>query len=59
MKRWLNEGILTGERPKRIRRRRIMPETGKPPEPGEGYEEVAGGDFDSDNEEWDYEDAPV
>jgi hypothetical protein len=55
----LNEGILTGERPKRIRRRRIMPETGKPPEPGEGYEEVAGGDFDSDNEEWDYEDAPV
>lgn len=59
VKRWLNDGILTGERPKRVRRRRLMPDTGLPPEPGEGYEEVADDDFNSDNEEWDYEAAPV
>ena len=48
---WLNSGVLTGEKPKRMRRRKIMPETGKPPEPGEGYEVVvADGDFGSDNE---------
>jgi hypothetical protein len=55
----LNDGILTGERPKRTRRRRLIPLTGLPPEPGEGYEEVADDDFDSDNDEWDYEDVKV
>jgi len=47
---WLNSGILTGENPQRMRRRRLMPETGLPPEPGEGYEVVADDDFNSDNE---------
>ena len=47
---WLNSGVLTGEKPKRIRRRRRMPETGLPPEPGEGYEPVPEDDFNSDDE---------
>jgi len=33
-----------------MRRRKMMPETGKPPEPGEFYEVVADDDFGSDNE---------
>jgi hypothetical protein len=47
---WLNSGVLTGEKPKRMRRRRRMPETGLPPEPGEGYEPVQEDDFNSDDE---------
>ena len=47
---WLNSGVLTGEKPERMRRRKFMPETGKPPEPGEGYEVVADDDYGSDNE---------
>ena len=34
---WLKDGKLTGERPKRMRRRKRMPD-GSLPRPGEGYE---------------------
>jgi hypothetical protein len=32
---WLQEGLLTGEPPKRMRRRKCLPD-GSLPEPGEG-----------------------